>query len=70
MQEYYGDLSNLGGVGVCNKPAVFGQNPIFMVCRGQYNSALCSDHDDKIMILTGSTKTALYRVFPVIKQAE
>jgi hypothetical protein len=67
VQEYYGDLSNLGGVKVCNKPAVFGQKPIFMVYRGQYKPALCSDHDDKIVILAGSTKTTLYRFFPVIK---
>jgi hypothetical protein len=70
VQEYYGDLDDPGGVEVGIKSAVFGLKPVFMVYRGQYNSALCSDHDDKIVILTGSTKTALYRCFPVIKQAE
>jgi hypothetical protein len=67
VQEYYGDLNNLGGVEVCNKPAVFGLKPIFMVSQGCNKPERYSDYDGKIVILAGSTKTTLYRFFPVIK---
>ena len=65
MPACYGDFDDPGGVEVGIKSAVFDLKPIFMVYRGQYKPALCSDYEDKIVILTGSTRAARYRFFPV-----
>jgi hypothetical protein len=46
---------------------VFALKPIAMISRGKNKPALCSDDDDKTVILTGSSKVALYRFLPVIE---
>ncbi len=64
MPEYYGDLNDPRGVEVCNHSAVFVLKPIFIVFRKWRKPILCSDHDDKTVILTVSAKTARHRFFP------
>ena len=65
MWEYYGDLNDPRGVKFCSHSAVFVLKPIFIALRRWIKPILCSDHDDKTVILMVSIKTAHYRFFPV-----
>ena len=65
MPEYYGDLDDSDGVEACDKSAVFDLELIFMAFQRWRKPILCSDHDDKTIILTGLARAARYRFFPV-----
>ena len=70
MPACYGDLNDPGGVEVSIQSIVFALELIFIAFRGLIGPILRSDHDDKTVIRSGSTKRVCYRFFPVKEYAE